>query len=244
MERLEPSRPRLFAKPLDTGPYTSILILMRVPNMAILAALALWATGALSFAQTNAPAKLTGSSADYRLTFGDKVEFRIEEDPSKQANTRTLQVTALGDIRFPVSLDYDEQITIRAINRTLAEIEKEVKEKLEADYYHKATLHLRWVEQGQRPGRAIFNGSVRGFVPILPGQKTTLMEALMSLNPSEFVNLRSVELNRIDPTTGQNEKKIVDVEDILKNNRREKDVELRDGDLIRTKDKIFNLFGR
>ncbi|MEW6304548.1 MAG: hypothetical protein AB1705_13815, partial [Verrucomicrobiota bacterium] len=93
---------------------------------------------------------------------------------------------------------------------------------------------------GLKSGKALFIGSVRGSISLTPDTVTTLSQALTSLRPSEFVDLKYVELQR-PRADGTYERTILDLNAIRRGGDTPKDIPLQDGDVVRTKDKIFNL---
>jgi len=187
-------------------------------------------------AETN---KVALAADTYRLQPQDKLYYRIAEDPVKGNEPDVRSVTALNEILFPISRGSDQFIRISTLGRTLEEVRKELKQKLDADYYYNATVELTLINQSQKTGKATFSGRVvKGQVSLLPGEQKTLSEAIVSLGYNEFANLKKVKLYRVDPNApGQKaEPKIYDVEAALKGDR-SKDVVLQDGDNVEVPEK-------
>lgn len=187
--------------------------------------------------QTNAPVPPT--AVEYKLGPQDKLTFLIEEDPIKTGQSETLTVSALGDVQIPVSRGYDEKINVQAKGRTVNEIQAEIKAKLEKDYYQRATVHIRMVDQSRRVGQVLFYGMVRGTVELFPSEQKTLSAAIIQLGYNEFANLKKVKLHRIDPATKESKTTVVDVKGILDTNDRKKDVILQDGDRVEVPERGF-----
>ena len=79
-----------------------------------------------------------------------------------------------------------------------------------------------------QPGRVQFFGEVTGQVELPAGRPTKLAEAILSLGKtSESADLRKVKVLRADGTTV-----VVDVRKVIRENRRDLDLDLRDGDRV------------
>lgn len=217
---------------------TLLLSLLLGPAIEGLMAQAVQST--TSSAGAAAPnALMATATSDYKLGPQDKLTFQIEEDPVKTGPIETITVSALGDIQLPVSRGYDERIIVLAKGRTLKEIETEIKTKLEADFYKRATVHLRLVDQSRRVGQVLFYGMVRGTVELFPSEQKMLSAAIIQLGYNEFADLKKVKVHRIDPVTKESKTITVDVKEILKTNDRSKDVILQDGDRVEVLERGF-----
>lgn len=167
----------------------------------------------------------------------DKLFFSIREDPIRGAAPEEVHVNAQGDLQFRVSRGADDTVTINVRNKTLAAVERELKAKLEADYYQKVTIELRVKEQTKKVGQVLFTGAVRGnFIQLLPGETKTLFEGVYQVGISEFANLKKVKLNRVNPQTRETESRVIDLESVRKGDR-SKDVSLQDGDRVEVPEK-------
>jgi protein involved in polysaccharide export with SLBB domain len=219
-----------------------------LPVAAICAAAALSITAAEP-AQTTTPSQprpiVTATNLnDMPLMPADKMLFKIEEDPVKVSDPCVVAVPPLGQVHFPVSRGYDELIMLQVKGRTVEEVKKELKAKLEEKFYKTATVNLTLVSTTTLPGKATFFGSIKGFVTLTPGVPTYLTEAIAERGYTEFANLSKVEIDRVNPDDPDKPKKIyVNVEAIMKNRRGERnnDVVLQDGDRITVKDRWWNL---
>ena len=88
---------------------------------------------------------------------------------------------------------------------------------------------------GEAAGRVQFFGEMRGQVELPAGRPTQLAEAIWSLGKtSEFAGLRKVKVQRADGTTV-----VVDVRKVIQENRRDLDLDLRDGDRVEVPKRIL-----
>jgi protein involved in polysaccharide export with SLBB domain len=175
----------------------------------------------------------------YPLRPADKLLFAVREDPVAGAGAEELTVNPLGEATFRVSRGAAAAITLNVAGRTLAQVKAELQTRLLAEYYNVATIDLRLKETTQAAGKILFSGAVRAnIVPIQPGERKTLFEALLQVGTTDFANLRKVRLSRVDPRTGAEGAWIYDAEAIRKD--RSKDVLLLDGDRLDVPEKTIN----
>ena len=130
-------------------------------------------------------------------------------------------------------------VTINIRGKNLGQVKEELKRKLEADYYYRATVELFLIDRTKSVGKVIFfgKGGVHGVVQLLPGRETLLSEAIVHLHPTRFANLKKVKVNRIDPETQKTEEIIVNVDAVLYKGDRSKDLILQDGDRVEVPDR-------
>jgi len=177
----------------------------------------------------------------------DILRFTILEDPTGRGQFPSITITELGDAQFPVSANSQETISVKAAGRKLAELRKELKQKLDADYYQNATISLelqqtRDLNQGPRTGPAsnakvIVHGSMVATIPLRDDQKLTISEVFAQLSSqSQYANLKKVELQRVDPATKQSKSTFINVKKLLDGDL-SGDVELKDGDRIKVVDR-------
>jgi protein involved in polysaccharide export with SLBB domain len=194
------------------------------------------ATNAPASGGTNAPQE---DSDSYRLVQMDKLFFRIDQDPAAGAGPEAaLVVNSRGMIEVPVSRGYDTRIFVLAKGKTVAEVKKQIKKELEAQFYKVATITMYVEQSSVRPGTVTFYGEIKGPMALPPGQPKYLSEAVLEMHPSEYANLKKVELQRIDPVTKSNHVFKIDVNEILSKNKKDKDMVLQDGDVINIKAKM------
>ncbi|MFN0067408.1 MAG: polysaccharide biosynthesis/export family protein [Limisphaerales bacterium] len=194
----------------------------------------------LSLLAWTAPA-VHAQTDDYVLRSEDRLQFRIAEDPIPDRNPISVVVNSVGEASFPVSRDSDIRVNLRVRGKTLAEVRDELKRQLQQEFYHQATITLMLDDKKFSPGKAIFLGEVQGIVAIVPDEPAKMLaETVMSLRPSDYADLKRVKLHREDAQTKATETRIIDVRRIIKENMREEDVELQDGDRIEVPAKWIN----
>jgi protein involved in polysaccharide export with SLBB domain len=194
-----------------------------------------------SGAQTNETANPTNATnfgaaiESYRLAAADKLRFSVEEDPIQAANAIELVVTPLGDVSFPVSRGFDAIIVLNVRGRMLDEVKRELKTRLDAEYYQDAHVSLQLVNPSLRIGQVQFFNMVRGTVKLIPGETKYVSDGILELNYNDFADLRRVRLYRLDSTNKQ--PRIIDVKKVLEGGDRSQDVILKDGDRIEVPEK-------
>jgi protein involved in polysaccharide export with SLBB domain len=179
---------------------------------------------------------------DYKLAPLDKLSISIEQDPVA-GRPIEIGVSSLFNLDVPVSRCCETTISMNVRGKTLAEVQAELKSKLEQDYYKTANVQLKLVDRERtvRVGQVWLRGAVRGnIVQLEAGKKKTLWEALTQVGTTEFAKLSKVRVDRVDPATGETKKIYVDIEAVDKGDR-SKDIELQDGDRITVAEKWFNL---
>jgi protein involved in polysaccharide export with SLBB domain len=205
-------------------------------------------TGSLAAAEPKAPApapvstNAAASSVEdtYQPVPQDKFDFRIEQDPVKGLEGELLSVSALHDLQVKVSRGSDITISISTRGKTINQIKKEIKQKLDADYYQNATVHLRLRYQNDRPGRVFFTGAVKSLsIPLYPNEQKTVLKAILEVGHDNFANLKKVRLHRLNRETGKTEITTIDVQAMLDGKDRSKDVILQDEDRIEVPDRFF-----
>lgn len=173
----------------------------------------------------------------YQLQPGDKVYFRIEEDPAPARSAEeVVAINALSVIQFPVTRGSDVMVTVNVKGKTLAQVRQELKTKLDEDYYVDCHLRLGLKDQSQRPGKVLFTGAVKSNVlQLTPGATVTIYEAIAQVGTTEFANLKKVVINRVDPASQKPRVITVDIDQIRKD--RSRDIPLQDGDRVDVKEK-------
>jgi protein involved in polysaccharide export with SLBB domain len=191
---------------------------------------------------TNLAANPASIGLGERVGPGDKVAFTIAEDPQAQSGPQNeIMVGPKFDLHFPVCHGYTEEVVVNAENKTLAQIERELKQKLDATYYKDATVKVVLGAQVVQPGKITITGPVRNnFVMLLPGERKKLLEVILQAGATEFANLKKVKILRVNSVTGKTEEKIINVEAIKKDPT--KDVPVFDGDRLDIVEKniLFN----
>lgn len=170
----------------------------------------------------------------------DVFRFSVREDPSPSQASQEAFVTDAGEVHFLVSGQFSEYVTVDVRGKKLADIRAEVKRLLDEKYYQNSTisLDLAAVSSSSAAGpassvaKARVFGELTGIIPIPENEDVYLSEALIGLGKNEMANLKKVKLHRKDPATGANKTFTINVDKILKENARQFDVKLIDGDRI------------
>jgi len=174
-------------------------------------------------------------SATYQLSPMDKLSVSISQDPIPGKPVE-VSVSPLGDLTVPVSRCCEDSIIVNVRGKTVEAAEKEIKERLEADYYEKATVQLRVIDASRRKGQVLLRGAVRqSAIPLDPGKAKTLYEALTEAGTTDYANLKKVKLDRAGSPI-----KYYDMTAVEKGDRT-KDVELQDGDRVTVDESFFKL---
>jgi protein involved in polysaccharide export with SLBB domain len=178
---------------------------------------------------------------DYVFRTGDRVQYRIAEDPVKAPIPITVPVTTVGEASFPVSRDSDLRITLSVRGKTLEEVRQELTRRLLAEYYHKATVELTLAEKVITPGKVQFFGEITGEIPIHPDTPPIMLsDAVLRLRRSDYADLRRVRVHRVNPDTGESREIKVNVKAIIEDGRRSEDIVLQDGDRVEVPTKWIN----
>jgi protein involved in polysaccharide export with SLBB domain len=170
----------------------------------------------------------------HKLAPGDRVSFRIAED---QEEPRSILVTESGEIEVPyLGL-------VAAADRTCREMARELKDRLERDYYYQATVTVA-LEQSAAKGRGkiYLMGYVRtpGSQEIPSDEVFTLSKAIMRAGGfGEFADKKHVRVNRRGLTGDSNQVLELNVAAVIEDGRAEKDVVLEAGDLIYVPGRLF-----
>lgn len=202
------------------------------------------ATPAPANTSTNGPV-LDGEVRDLKPL--DTLRFNILEDPPGRGQFPAIVITELGDAQFPISAGSQEYVKVKAAGRRLADLRKELKQKLDAEFYQNATITLEVVktrESEERPrgptsaGKVIVHGSMTATVPLREGEKLFLSELFAMLSAqSQYANLKKVEIQRYDPVTKKTQTIPKNVKVMLEDGNLKDDIELKDGDKIRVVDR-------
>lgn len=206
-------------------------------NSRIVLALLLAASAALISRAQNP----SDAAAAYQLNPLDKLTVAVEQDPVPGKPVE-VAVSSLFNIDVPVSRCCDTTISINVRGKSVADVQNELKSKLEEKYYKTATVSLKLVDRdlSRRIGQVWLRGAVRGNVaPLEAGKRKTLWEVLTQVGTTEFARLSKVRVDRLDQATGETKTFWVNIEAVNKGDRGQ-DLELQDGDRITVAEKWFN----
>jgi len=177
---------------------------------------------------------------------GDSFVYSIKEDPVKKGDSgiMTIRVNDAGDAIFPVSVGSKIYVKVNVRSMKLDAIRQKVKSLLDEDYYNDATVLLEFTTANRsREGQEIqvqIYGEMQGVVFLRENEIKRVSDAILTLSRTPFADLRRVRLHRIDPDTGREEIKTVNVDKILRDGDRSADEILQDGDRIEVRPKVFN----
>lgn len=178
---------------------------------------------------------------------GDSFLYSVKEDPTRGGQAiQTIRVSDAGEAIFPVSAGSKLYVKVDVRSMKLGDIRQKVKVLLDEEYYNDATVFLEFTQANRAPleqevaPQVQIYGEMQGVVVLRENEVKRVSDAILSLNRSPFADLRRVRLHRIDPTTGKEEIKIINVDKILREGDRAIDVVLQDGDRIEVRPKTFN----
>jgi protein involved in polysaccharide export with SLBB domain len=184
---------------------------------------------------------LDDATAAYRLSPLDKLTVQVEQDPIPGKPVE-ISVSSLYHIEVPVSRCCETTISLNVRDKTITQVQDELKARLEAQYYNVANVQVRLIDRdlARRVGQVWLRGAVRGnVVPLEAGKRKTLWEVLTQVGTTEFARLSKVRVERLDPATGKTREIFVNIEAVNKGDRSQ-DLELQDGDRITVSEKWFN----
>ncbi|MBX3748023.1 MAG: hypothetical protein KF833_22170 [Verrucomicrobiae bacterium] len=175
------------------------------------------------------------------LRAGDRIQYRIAEDPVRGPAPLLVVVNSVGEVSFPVSRDSDLRITLLVRGKTVEEVREDLTRSLLADYYHRATVELTLGEKIVTPGRVQFFGEMSATLPLTPDTPPLLLsDAILQLGFTPDADLRRVKVHRLDPDSQQSRTLEINVRSILREGIRERDLILQDGDRVEVRTKWFN----
>lgn len=190
------------------------------------------------------PGLLNGYVPDdtYKLRVGDTVSFQISEDQiwDPQNAPKFLNVQDSGEIEIPYLG------RVMAVGKTCKQLAGEIKTALEKDYYKQATVVISMSAASPILGRVYIWGQVRnqGPLDIQVNENLTAGEAILRAGGfADFANQRKVKVIRA--STGADKSKQsqtinLDMEQILSEGKRDKDIVLEPGDLIIVPSRLIN----
>ncbi len=186
----------------------------------------------------------------YRVGPGDKLSFRIEEDRDNAMARSILLVTPGGEVELPFLGRF------MVAGKSLPQLTKEIKELLEKDYYHHATVRLALedvapkIPSGTGPAIVVklkqirVVGAVRrqGYQEIPADEKYMLSQAILKADGfTSFADGKKVRVIR-KKTEGGSTEQVVNVNSILIDGKIENDIELQPDDTVIVKESFFKGF--
>jgi protein involved in polysaccharide export with SLBB domain len=170
---------------------------------------------------------ITGDLDDtIRIQAGDKLSYRVDQDRDEQA--KVLQVTDTGEIELPYNFG-----RFVAAKKTCRALAQEIKNVLEKDYYHHATVHVGLDTRNAVRGQVYVSGQVTkpGPVTMRPDSPLMLRQAIILAGPpTQWAKMSEIKIMR---QIGKETKTItVDGDAIFKKGRLDQDVVLEPDDVI------------
>lgn len=181
-------------------------------------------------------ARAAGEAAASAVRPGDRLRVAVLEDPDAGAE---VVVNAAGKIDLPL-------IGLSTVaGKSVEEIARETKQALEAEYLVKATVRVLLSDRPERSisrGRVFLAGQMRkvGVVEIDLLEKNTVGRVILANGGlADFADAKRIKIIR-KSAGGELETLIVDLEEVLKKGRIDKDVPLCDGDFVIADAKLIN----
>lgn len=187
----------------------------------------------------------------------DILRYRIHEDPVGGADSLRVTVNDAGEALFNVTRSDSTYVAVKATGRRLQDVRQELKQKLEAEYYIRATVDLSLETVASVSGagggaaaaaafatlpKVVVYGELQGSFVIPEGQRLMLSDVMIGMPKNPFARLDKVEIQRLGPDGKALPSVVVDVEELINKNNRSMDVELKDGDRIRVPKKKVLIF--
>jgi protein involved in polysaccharide export with SLBB domain len=167
------------------------------------------------------------------LRIGDQLSMRVVEDKEPPVS---LFVTDSGEVEVPLIG------RVHAKGLTCRQLAYAIKAPLERDYFYKATVIVALDMAGVKsPGRVYVTGQVRsqGPIDIPPDETFTVSKAILRAGGfADFANTRKVKLIR---KKGESTETIlVNVDEVVKKGRIDKDPVVEAGDTIIIPERLIN----
>jgi protein involved in polysaccharide export with SLBB domain len=167
------------------------------------------------------------------LRIGDQLSMRVVEDREPPIS---LFVTDSGEVEVPLIG------RVHAKGLTCKQLAYAIKAPLERDYFYKATVIVALDMAGLKsPGRVYVTGQVRnqGPIDIPPDETFTVSKAIMRAGGfADFANTRKVKLIRKQGDSA--ETILVNVDEVVKKGRTDKDPVVEAGDTIIIPERLIN----
>ena len=179
----------------------------------------------------------------------DGFRFSIDEDPPPIGGggglDGTVYISDGGEAMFPVSRSSSTYLKLSVAGKKLVEIRKELKARLDAEYYKNCTVHLDLVQVNRgsavmdQAARVTIYGELAGVLAIGEGEILTISEAMLRVGRNEDADMKRIRIHRLDKETGKETIFTVNVDKILKQGDRTDDKALQGGDRIEVKARGF-----
>lgn len=165
-----------------------------------------------------ASAAVAQLSDSYRIQPTDILVIEVVNEP--QLALKEFRVSSAGDISYPYLG------AIRAANRTVIDVQRELKEKLEADYLVNAQVLVQVREFRKQQISVVGQVNKPGLIDIPPERRMTVMEAIATAGGlTRLARTSNIQLTR----AGQQEPMRFNLDDLQ---NPEKAVYVEPGDII------------
>jgi len=179
----------------------------------------------------------SAAPAEIRLRPGDRLRFAVLEDSDAAAE---VVVNASGKIDLPL-------LGLWAVaGKSVDEVTRETKSALESEYFVRATVRLLLIDRPEKSssrGRVYLAGQMRkiGVVEIDLSERNTVGRVILASGGlSDFADAKRIRIVRKSAGGGDLETLTVDLEEVLKKGRIDRDVPLFDGDFVIADSKLVN----
>jgi polysaccharide export outer membrane protein len=208
-------------------------------GIQFLLALALAAPGAARAQGEPAGAVAPGPAAPGELVLrpGDRLRFSVMEDADLAGEA---VISGSGKIELPlIGLSV-------AAGKTVEQVSAEVRQALEADFLVKATVRIMLADRPERSanrGRVFLAGQMRkiGVVDIDLSENNTVGRVVLANGGlADFADGRKIRIIRKSGSGPAVETLVVDLDEVLKKGRIDKDVPIFDGDFVIADAKLVN----
>lgn len=182
------------------------------------------------------------------LKAGDVLRFSVEQDPATAKLVQLVDITAAGEALFPVTKESDLYVKLSARGKKLADLRKEVKTLLDAEYYNDCAVKIDLeqirsdpsIASPENSSKVTVFGVTSGSVLIREGETKTLTDLILGLGQlGPRAKLTEVRIRRMDPATKREVITEHDVKKLLKEGDRSKDPVLKDGDRVEIPEKVL-----
>jgi polysaccharide export outer membrane protein len=197
------------------------------------------AAGATPSAEPALPVQAGVKDSSRALGIGDQVTFEIVEDKEVPIAKR---ITDTGELDVP----YIGRV--HATGKTCEQVASEIKRRLEAEYYYKATVKLGIDLVNVHPtapallGKVYVTGQVRapGAQDLVPGEKTTVSAIIMKAGGcTQFGDSRKVKVTR-KIRGGGTDSFLIDIKAVIEKGELDQDRDIREGDYVYVPQKLIN----
>ena len=165
------------------------------------------------------------------------MRFAVLEDSDAAAE---VVVNASGKIDLPL-------LGLWAVaGKSVDEVTRETKSALESEYFVRATVRLLLIDRPEKSssrGRVYLAGQMRkiGVVEIDLSERNTVGRVILASGGlSDFADAKRIRIVRKSAGGGDLETLTVDLEEVLKKGRIDRDVPLFDGDFVIADSKLVN----